>query len=106
MSVNHSLQPFPFTPHECQCQTEAPHREAHPQCEQLFLERLSWTPEENRIAAAVLGDRARFHLMVARELEQSGTFESDYARGIVHQMFEDAINCAKEAWHYALLTGY
>ena len=92
-----------LTPIEPHREFEPAHRAAqpeHPPCTLLAFDRLSWTAEQNRLAAMVLGDRAR-HLSVCVVTLEAGIGDSDYGRGILFEMERDAIECAKDAWHYA-----
>lgn len=82
------------------------HREAEPRCLPLAYERLYWTPEQYRFAAAVLGDHARHLVVVLRDLAQRHPerTESPYANGMDHEMAREAGDLARLAWHYASLA--
>lgn len=75
-------------------------------CESLAVERLTWGPKEQQLAAAVLGDQAAWLLRVARDV---GSVQTEAERGLFGCGMDAerefvAIQLAREAWHLASLA--
>src|SRR3990167_2263430 len=87
-------------------QLEAPHRDPKPRCLPLMFDRLSWTPAQQRLTAAVLGDYARHLVLVVCALAKNcpERVGLPFAEGMDHDMVCCAVDIAKDAWHYASLA--
>ena len=107
-AVYQGTQPNAFVAVPLHGSFEPEHGKPQPPCLPLLCDRLDWTPDQQRLAAAVLGDQARELMVLTRTVSaiwrRDGSEFSDYVRGMHWESERMAISLAKDAWHYASLA--